>query len=62
MELGYGEEIVVNHGSNLLYDVDETENLSLKLSVLGMFYNTLCLQAWANFELRHQGRQFPDHH
>jgi ubiquitin-like 1-activating enzyme E1 B len=38
MELGYGEEIVVNHGSNLLYDVDETENLSMKLSELGMFH------------------------
>jgi ubiquitin-like 1-activating enzyme E1 B len=36
MELGYGEEIVVNHGNNLLYDVDETENLGKKLSELGI--------------------------
>jgi len=36
LELGYGEEIVVNHGDNLLYDVDETENLSKKLSELGI--------------------------
>lgn len=33
--LGYGEEIVVNHESNLLYDVEETDNLSKKLSELG---------------------------
>lgn len=37
MELGYGEEIVVNHGTNLLYDVDETDNLSMKLTELGMW-------------------------
>jgi ubiquitin-like 1-activating enzyme E1 B len=36
LELGYGEEIVVNHGDNLLYDQDETENLARKLSELGM--------------------------
>lgn len=36
IELGYGEEIVVNHGNNLLYDVDETENLGKKLSELGI--------------------------
>jgi ubiquitin-like 1-activating enzyme E1 B len=36
LQLGYGEEIVVNHGDNLLYDVDETENLEKKLSELGM--------------------------
>ncbi|KUJ23127.1 uncharacterized protein LY89DRAFT_635307 [Mollisia scopiformis] len=36
MELGYGEEIVVNHGDNLLYDLDETENLAKKLSELGI--------------------------
>ena len=35
LELGYGEEIVVNHGNDLLYDVDETENLAKKLSDLG---------------------------
>lgn len=36
LELGYGEEIVVNHGDDLLYDVDETENLARKLSELGI--------------------------
>lgn len=35
LELGYGEEIVINHGDNLLYDVEETDNLSKKLSELG---------------------------
>ncbi|KAI9056052.1 hypothetical protein LZ554_000983 [Drepanopeziza brunnea f. sp. 'monogermtubi'] len=36
LELGYGEEIVVNHGADLLYDVEETDNLSKKLSELGI--------------------------
>lgn len=36
-ELGYGEEIVVNHGDALLYDVEETDNLAKKLSELGMY-------------------------
>ncbi|KAH9224509.1 hypothetical protein DL95DRAFT_378124 [Leptodontidium sp. 2 PMI_412] len=36
LELGYGEEIVINHGDNLLYDVEETDNLSKKLSELGI--------------------------
>jgi len=36
LELGYGEEIVVNHGDDLLYDVEETDNLAKKLSDLGM--------------------------
>jgi ubiquitin-like 1-activating enzyme E1 B len=35
LELGYGEEIVVTSEVGLLYDVDETENLSKKLSELG---------------------------
>merc|ERR1712093_27360 len=35
-ELGYGEEIVINHGDILLYDVEETDNLSKKLSELGI--------------------------
>jgi len=43
LELGYGEEIVVNHGDSLLYDVEETDNLTKKLGELGtslriMFY------------------------
>ncbi|TVY58040.1 Ubiquitin-activating enzyme E1-like [Lachnellula cervina] len=36
LELGYGEEIVVNHGDALLYDVEETDNLSKKLGELGI--------------------------
>ncbi|KAH8684658.1 hypothetical protein BGZ60DRAFT_427015 [Tricladium varicosporioides] len=36
LELGYGEEIVVNHGDALLYDVEETDNLAKKLSELGI--------------------------
>lgn len=35
LELGYGEELVVNHGDDLLYDQDETENLARKLTELG---------------------------
>lgn len=37
LELGYGEEIVVNHGDSLLYDVEETDNLEKKMGELGMF-------------------------
>ncbi|TVY68819.1 Ubiquitin-activating enzyme E1-like [Lachnellula suecica] len=36
LELGYGEEIVVNHGDALLYDLEETDNLSKKLGELGI--------------------------
>ncbi|PBP25689.1 ThiF family protein [Diplocarpon rosae] len=36
LELGYSEEIVVNHGADLLYDVEETDNLTKKLSELGI--------------------------
>lgn len=35
LELGYGDEIVVNHGDDLLYDVEEMENLGKKLDDLG---------------------------
>jgi ubiquitin-like 1-activating enzyme E1 B len=35
LQLGYGEEFVVNNEVGLLYDVDETENLNKKLSELG---------------------------
>jgi ubiquitin-like 1-activating enzyme E1 B len=35
LQLGYGGEIVVNHGNDLLYDVEETDNLTKKLSELG---------------------------
>lgn len=55
MELGYGEEIVVNHGNNLLYDVDETENLGKKLSELGMSALIPAPRALANILPRHQG-------
>lgn len=36
LELGYGEEFVVNNDEGLLYDVEETDNLEKKLSELGM--------------------------
>lgn len=35
LQLGYGEELVVNHENDLLYDVEETGNLDKKLSELG---------------------------
>lgn len=35
LELGYGEEFVVNNEIGTLYDIDETENLTKKLSELG---------------------------
>jgi ubiquitin-like 1-activating enzyme E1 B len=34
-ELGYGEEFVVSNDIGPIYDVDETENLTKKLSDLG---------------------------
>lgn len=37
VKLGYGEEIVVNNEIGLLYDVEETDNLSKKLSEMGTF-------------------------
>lgn len=36
LELGYGEEFVVNNEIGTLYDVDETDNLTKKLSELGI--------------------------
>ena len=36
LQLGYGEEFVVQNQIGVLYDVDETENLNMKLSELGM--------------------------
>lgn len=36
LELGYGEEFVVNNDAGLLYDVEETDNLQKKLSDLGI--------------------------
>lgn len=35
LELGYGEEFVVSNDIGPIYDVDETENLTKKLSDLG---------------------------
>ena len=35
LQLGYGDEVVVNHENDLLYDVEETDNLDKKLSELG---------------------------
>jgi ubiquitin-like 1-activating enzyme E1 B len=39
LQLGYGEEFVVNHENNLLYDVEETDNLGKKLSELGIIFS-----------------------
>ncbi len=58
MELGYSEEIVVNHGNNLLYDVDETENLSKKLSELGIICLGLTLLSLLIFCLGIKGDSF----
>lgn len=43
LELGYGEEIVVNHGPNLLYDIEETDNLTKKLGDLGILIDSLTI-------------------
>ncbi len=43
-ELGYGEEITISDGANLLYDVDETDNLTKKLSDLGMLMKNPIIQ------------------
>jgi ubiquitin-like 1-activating enzyme E1 B len=43
LKLGYGDEIMVNHGDKSLYDIEETDNedlLSKKLSDLGII---ICL-------------------
>ncbi|PQE30976.1 ubiquitin-activating enzyme E1 protein [Rutstroemia sp. NJR-2017a WRK4] len=39
-QLGYGEEIAINSESGLLYDIEETDNLSKKLSELGIKKDT----------------------
>lgn len=55
LELGYGEEFVVNSETGPIYDIEETENLSKKLSELGE-----CFQLPQRSRLillhRHQGR------
>lgn len=45
LELGYGEELVVNHGDSLLFDVEETDNLSKKLSELGRSWEIPCFDS-----------------
>jgi ubiquitin-like 1-activating enzyme E1 B len=37
LELGYGEEFVVNNDVGTLYDVEETDNLAKKLIDLGAY-------------------------
>lgn len=37
LELGYGDEFVVNNEIGTLYDVEETRNLEKRLSELGKF-------------------------
>jgi hypothetical protein len=60
-ELGYGEDLTVNHGNDLLYDPDENENLARKLSELGMW---TCSSKTSTMRLttpfRYQGRQLFD--
>jgi ubiquitin-like 1-activating enzyme E1 B len=41
LQLGYGEEFVVQNQIGVLYDVDETENLNKKLSELGMLIDQI---------------------
>jgi ubiquitin-like 1-activating enzyme E1 B len=36
-ELGYGEDFVVSSDAGVLYDVEETEHLTKKLSELGKY-------------------------
>lgn len=43
LELGYGEEFVVNNEIGTLYDADETENLAKKLSELGTCDVVTCI-------------------
>jgi hypothetical protein len=61
LELGYGEEIVVNHGADLLYDVEETDNLTKKLGELGML-SGLSLFLLLTGMVRHQRRQLLDYY
>lgn len=42
-DLGYAEELVVNLDTNLLYDVEETDNLDSTLSALGMLFTLLII-------------------
>ena len=42
VHLGYGEELVVNHDSNLLFDFEETDNVTKKFSDLGNLLLIVC--------------------
>lgn len=54
LELGYGEEFVVNSETGPIYDVEETENLSKKLIDLGKHCITRLLQSRLTFSYRYQ--------
>ncbi len=41
LELGYGDEFVVNNEVGTLYDVEETDNLAKKLTDLGPYPSLL---------------------
>jgi hypothetical protein len=65
LQLGYGDEIVVNHGTDLLYDVDETDNMEKKLTELGLCNNDSNKNDSALltlFTYRNQRRQLLDCH
>jgi ubiquitin-like 1-activating enzyme E1 B len=54
LELGYGEEFVVNSDIGPIYDVEETDNLTKKLSELGGCITNLLFSVLILF-CRHQG-------
>lgn len=63
LQLGYGDkEIAVSSEAGVLYDPDETENLSKKLSDLGMKFPKLPLRISMLTFPRHQTRFLPDRH
>jgi hypothetical protein len=62
LQLGYGEEIVVNNEVGLLYDVDETENLTKKLSDLGLFIPPVNMHYRLTLFYRYQRRQLLNSH
>jgi len=59
LQLGYGEEVVVNHENDLLYDVEETDNLHKKLCDLGRFIYRQCVK-FTNWHHRYQRGQLSD--
>ena len=48
MQLGYGEVFTVNNEVGTLYDEEEEENLTKKLSELGMFIRIIALLLFTN--------------